>query len=86
MSDPLFDEDDEANTPLEAEERDGLIPSYITLHRELTKRTRPAFQPPQYSCYFVRSFSIAPMAVTMYSSENTGNDVVPVNTRSGTGK
>jgi Fic-DOC domain mobile mystery protein B len=37
MSDPLFDEDDEANTPLEAEERDGLIPSYITLRRELNE-------------------------------------------------
>lgn len=37
MSDPLFDEDDEANTPLEAEERDQLIPSYITLRRELNE-------------------------------------------------
>lgn len=37
MSDPLFDEDDEANTPLEAEERAQLIPSYITLRRELNE-------------------------------------------------
>jgi len=31
MTDPLIDEDDEANTPLTAEEREQLIPSYITL-------------------------------------------------------
>lgn len=37
MSDPLFDEDDDANTPLTAEEREGLIPSYITLRRELNE-------------------------------------------------
>lgn len=37
MSDPLFDEDDDANTPLEAEEREQLIPSYITLRRELNE-------------------------------------------------
>lgn len=37
MSDPLFDEDDEANTPLEAEEREQLIPSYISLRRELNE-------------------------------------------------
>lgn len=37
MSDPLFDEDDEANTPLEPEEREQLIPSYITLRRELNE-------------------------------------------------
>jgi Fic-DOC domain mobile mystery protein B len=37
MSNPLFDEDDEANTPLEAEEREQLIPSYITLRRELNE-------------------------------------------------
>jgi Fic-DOC domain mobile mystery protein B len=37
MSDPMFDEDDEANTPLEAEEREQLIPSYITLRRELNE-------------------------------------------------
>lgn len=37
MTDPLFDEDDEANTPLDAEEREQLIPSYITLRRELNE-------------------------------------------------
>jgi len=37
MSDLLFDEDDEANTPLEAEEREQLIPSYISLRRELNE-------------------------------------------------
>lgn len=37
MSDPLFDGDDEANTPLEAEEREQLIPSYITLRFELNE-------------------------------------------------
>jgi Fic-DOC domain mobile mystery protein B len=37
MSDHLFDEDDEANTPLQAEEREQLIPSYITLRRELNE-------------------------------------------------
>ncbi|MEZ5687400.1 MAG: mobile mystery protein B [Caenibius sp.] len=37
MSDPLFDEDDDANTPLEAEEREALIPTYITLRRELNE-------------------------------------------------
>lgn len=37
MSDPLFDDDDEANTPLTAEEREQLIPSYITLRRELNE-------------------------------------------------
>ncbi len=36
MPDPLFDSDD-ANTPLTAEERDGLIPSYITLRHELNE-------------------------------------------------
>ena len=36
MSDPLFDQDDAA-TPLAPEERDGLIPSYITLRRELNE-------------------------------------------------
>ena len=36
MSDPLF-EDDDASTPLTAEEREGLIPSYITLRRELNE-------------------------------------------------
>ena len=37
MSDPLFDEDDEANTPLQPQEREQLIPSYITLRRELNE-------------------------------------------------
>ncbi len=35
--DRLFDEDDEANTPLEAEEREQLIPSYITVRRDLNE-------------------------------------------------
>lgn len=37
MSDPLFDGDDDAATPLTPEEREGLIPSYITLRRELNE-------------------------------------------------
>ncbi len=37
MSDPLFDEDDDANTPLTAEEREGLIPTYIALRAELNE-------------------------------------------------
>ena len=37
MRDPLFAADDEANTPLEAEERDAMIPTYITLRRELNE-------------------------------------------------
>jgi Fic-DOC domain mobile mystery protein B len=37
MTDPLFGEDDDANTPLDAEEREQLIPSYITLRRELNE-------------------------------------------------
>lgn len=37
MNDPLFDEDDEANTPLTAEEREQLIPTYITLRSELNE-------------------------------------------------
>lgn len=36
MSDPLLEEDD-ASTPLTAEEREGLIPSYVTLRRELNE-------------------------------------------------
>lgn len=35
--DPLFDRNDDANTPLTAEERDQLIPSYITLRHELNE-------------------------------------------------
>lgn len=37
MSDPLFGDDDDANTPLTAEEREQLIPSYITLRSELNE-------------------------------------------------
>jgi Fic-DOC domain mobile mystery protein B len=37
MTIPLFDEDDEANTPLTEEERAQLIPAYITLRRELNE-------------------------------------------------
>lgn len=37
MSDPLFDGDDGAATPLTPEEREALIPSYITLRRELNE-------------------------------------------------
>ena len=37
MPDPLFEDDDEANTPLTAEEREQLIPSYITLRHELNE-------------------------------------------------
>lgn len=36
MSDPLLEEDD-ASTPLTTEERQGLIPSYVTLRRELNE-------------------------------------------------
>jgi hypothetical protein len=38
MSDPLFDDDgDDASTPLTRDEKNGLIPSYITLRRELNE-------------------------------------------------
>lgn len=37
MPDPLFDGDDEANTPITADDREGLIPSYITLRHELNE-------------------------------------------------
>lgn len=37
MTDPLFEEDDDANTPLTAEERQQLIPAYITLRHELNE-------------------------------------------------
>ncbi|MBL8496800.1 mobile mystery protein B [Nitrosomonas sp. JL21] len=37
MPDPLFVDDDEANTPLTAEERKQLIPAYITLRHELNE-------------------------------------------------
>lgn len=36
MTDPLFEQDDAA-TPLTPEERNGLIPSYITLRHELNE-------------------------------------------------
>jgi Fic-DOC domain mobile mystery protein B len=36
VSDPLIDEDD-ASTPLSVEERDALIPSYVTQRRELNE-------------------------------------------------
>jgi len=37
MSDPLFDADDDAATPLSPEEREGLIPTYITTRSELNE-------------------------------------------------
>jgi Fic-DOC domain mobile mystery protein B len=37
MHDPLFDTDDDANTPLEAEEREQLLLSYITTRGELNE-------------------------------------------------
>jgi Fic-DOC domain mobile mystery protein B len=37
MPDPLFEEDDDANTPLTVEEREQLIPAYITLRHELNE-------------------------------------------------
>lgn len=37
MHDPLFEKDDDASTPLTAEEREQLIPSYITLRHELNE-------------------------------------------------
>jgi Fic-DOC domain mobile mystery protein B len=37
MSDPLIDAEDDASTPLSPEERDALIPSYITQRRELNE-------------------------------------------------
>ena len=37
MTDPLFDDEDEANTPLEEEEREQLIPTYITTRAELNE-------------------------------------------------
>lgn len=37
MTDALFHEDDDANTPLDEEEMQQLIPSYITLRRELNE-------------------------------------------------
>lgn len=37
MTNPLFDGNDDANTPLTGEEREQLIPSYITLRHELNE-------------------------------------------------
>ena len=37
MTDPLIDAEDEAATPLTPEERQALIPTYITLRRELNE-------------------------------------------------
>ena len=37
MPDPRFDREDDANTPLTAEEREQLIPSYIALRHELNE-------------------------------------------------
>lgn len=37
MTDLLFEGDDDANTPISAEERDQLIPSYISLRAELNE-------------------------------------------------
>ncbi len=37
MSDPLFEGDDEANTPLEEEEREALIPTHVTRRAELNE-------------------------------------------------
>jgi Fic-DOC domain mobile mystery protein B len=37
LPDPLLDPDDDANTPLTAEGREQLIPSYITLRHELNE-------------------------------------------------
>jgi hypothetical protein len=45
MSDPLLEEDD-ASTPLTVEEREGLIPSYVTLRRELNEADRRTFWKP----------------------------------------
>ena len=37
MSDPLFARDDDANTPLTGEEREQLLPTYITIRAELNE-------------------------------------------------
>jgi len=37
VPDHLFESEDDANTPIVLEERDGLIPSYITLRHELNE-------------------------------------------------
>jgi len=40
MTDPLFGDVDDANTPLTPEEREGLIPTYVTLRSELSTSSR----------------------------------------------
>lgn len=42
--DPLFDDDDNANTPLAPIEREGLIPSYITTRAELNAAEQEAIE------------------------------------------
>lgn len=42
--DPLFDDDDDANTPLAPIEREGLIPSYITTRAELNAAEQEAIE------------------------------------------
>jgi hypothetical protein len=37
VNDPLIDAEDEASTPLTPEERDALVPSHVTLRRELNE-------------------------------------------------
>ena len=37
MTDKLFEDDDDANTPLTGEEREQIIPSYITMRHELNE-------------------------------------------------
>jgi hypothetical protein len=37
VSDPLLETEDEANTPLTPQGRDGLIPTYITTRAELNE-------------------------------------------------
>lgn len=45
MSDLLLEPDD-ASTPLTVEEREGLIPSYITLRREMNEQSKPTSSKP----------------------------------------
>ena len=42
--DPLFDDDDDANTPLAPIEREGLIPSYLTTRAELNAAEQEAIE------------------------------------------
>lgn len=61
MSDPLLEEDD-ASTPLTAEERDGLIPSYITLRHELNEAEQAnILEAEQWA--FARKRDVPPTAV-----------------------